>query len=91
MINPNKLAKIEKLLGPDTINDLKIMPKEELVNTVVQSEVSIKTAQEELEANEKYQELKEAVKAMSAGLREVKQRQNAIIQYCLHLKEEGGQ
>lgn len=90
MISDKKLEKLEKILGVDTVNDLKSAPKEDLDVSIIKSSQSIKEAIEELEANPEFQRLKESLKAISEGLREVKKRQNAIIQYSLHLLEETG-
>lgn len=90
MISDKKLEKLEKILGVDTVNDLKSAPKEDLDVSIIKSSQSIKEATEELEANPEFQRLKESLKAISEGLREVKKRQNAIIQYSLHLLEEAG-
>lgn len=88
MINDKKLEKIVKALGPDTVQELNALYQDKLPGVIVAAESSIKQATEELEANPKYQEIKESLKALSQGLREVKKRQNAIIQYALHRLEE---
>jgi hypothetical protein len=90
MLNDKKLNKIEKILGKDTLNHLDSCPTDILKDTIVGSEHSINEAVRELEANPKYSELKESVKALSEGLREIKKRQNAIIQYALSLLEDRG-
>lgn len=87
-MNDKKLQKIEKLLGLDTINELNANSSEALKNSVIVAEQAINQAVNELEANPAFQELKENLKALSQGLREVKARQNAIIQYCLHRLED---
>lgn len=83
-----KLEKIENTLGQDTVTELAAKSVEDLKTTIVSASQAIKQAQEELEANPAYQELKESLKALSAGLKDIKKRQNAIIQYSLHLTEE---
>lgn len=88
MISSNKLLKIEKSLGKETISELGTLSEVDLKNKVVQAASAIKEAQEELEANPAYQELKENLKALSSGLREVKARQNSVIAYSLHLLGE---
>jgi hypothetical protein len=90
MMNDKKLDKLERTLGKDTIADLNAVPVDMLKAHIVASEQSMKAAKEELEANPQYQELRENLKALSQGLREVNTRQRAIIQYCLHLIEEKG-
>lgn len=90
MLNDKKFQRIEKVLGKDTIQLLDQESVEGLQVKVTQSQASIKQACDELEANPKYQELKESLKALSQGLREVKTHQNAVAQYSLHLLEEKG-
>lgn len=85
-----KLEKIEKALGQETINELVAKTADDLKTAIVGANQAIKQAQEELEANPAYQELKENLKALSAGLKDAKKRQNAIIQYSLHLTEKKG-
>lgn len=90
MITDKKLEKIEKALGTETIQELNNLSVEELKTKIVSANSAIKQALDELEANPNYQELKESLKALSAGLKDVKKRQNSIIQYSLHLTEEKG-
>lgn len=90
MLSNTKLAKIEKVLQKDELSELEAKNETELRLAISNSAASIKEAQDELDANEKYQELKESLKALSEGLRDVKKRQNAIIQYCLSLLEDKG-
>ena len=87
MLSEKKLKRIEKELGEFT-KELETKSVEELKQIIAASCANIKDAVDELEANPKFQELKESLKAISEGLREVKKRQNAIIQYSLHLIEE---
>lgn len=90
MINEKKLEKIVKILGKDVIGDLDAMPVDVLKDHLVFSEHSIMEATRELDANPKFQEIKQSLKDLSEGLREVKKRQNALIQYILHRLEESG-
>jgi hypothetical protein len=89
-MNDKKLDKIEKILGVDTIQELNALSPEDLKTAIVNANQAIKQAVEELEGNPVYQEIKENLKALSAGLKEVKKRQNSIIQYSLHLTGERG-
>lgn len=91
MLSDKKLAQVEKILGPETIIELQGTAKEALKDRLVGAESSIKQATQELEANPQYQETKENLKALSQGLRDVKKRQNAIIQYSLSLLEDQGE
>lgn len=90
MLSDKKLARIEKILDVDTRQEISAMDVEQMRARIAQGAGAIKQAEDELEANPKYQELKEMVKACTAGLSEVKKRQQAIIQYCLHTLEEKG-
>ena len=85
-----KLEKIEKALGKELMADLEAQDVAALKNRLVAAELSINHATDELEANPDYQRVKEDLKALSEGLREVKKRQNAIIQYSLSLIESKG-
>lgn len=88
-LTDKKLDKISKLLGDDTLKELDALSTSDLKSRVVIAEQSIAQAIQELEANPKYQEFKEALKDLSGGLRDVKKRQNAIIAYAIHLLEQG--
>lgn len=90
MLSDKKLARIEKTLGKESMADLEAMAVDVLKDTLVNAEHSINDAVRELEANPKFQELKESIKALSEGLRDVKKRQTAIIQYALSLLEDKG-
>lgn len=90
MLTEKKLEKIEKILGKDMMGDLEAMPKDVLKDHLVSAEHSIMEATRELEANPKYTELKESLKALSEGLRDVRKRQNAIIAYVISLLEDQG-
>lgn len=85
-----KLDKISDILGLEFINDLNNTATDDLKTVIVEASQGIKQATEELEANPAFQDLKESLKALSAGLKDVKKRQNAIIQYSLHLTSERG-
>lgn len=84
------LDKIEKLLGHDTVLELQSYDVEGLNTQVVNAESAMKQAVDELQANPQYQELKEGLKAITAGLKEVNKRQRAKIAYCLYLLEGKG-
>lgn len=90
MILDKKLAKIQSLLGKEVIGELEALTTSALDHSVAVSADAIRVAQNELEANEKYKELKESLKAISTGLKEVRAYQNAKIAYALHLIEEQG-
>lgn len=90
MLSEKKQEKLEKILGGDTLAELGLLSPEDLKAKIAQAEGIVKQAQDELEANEQYQALKQSAKDMSEGMREVKKRQKAIVQYSLHLLEEAG-
>jgi DNA-binding transcriptional regulator GbsR (MarR family) len=90
MLSDKKLKRISKVLGKEELEDFNSAEFSKLEDSILQAVSSIKEAEDELEANPKYQELKENLKALSAGLKEVKKRQNAIISFCSHLMEEKG-
>lgn len=85
-----KFEKIVKLLSEDMIAQMTGMDEAALSKVIVASEQAIAEAKDSLDNNEKYQELKEQVKAVSAGFRETKAYQTAKIQYALiRLTEQG--
>jgi hypothetical protein len=90
MLSEKKLEKIEKNIGKETMAGIEAMPVDILKDTLVSAEHSIAEAQRELEANPQYQAAKELLKDITGSLRDVKKRQNSIIQYCLHILEEKG-
>jgi len=90
MLSDKKLSKITKLLGKTCIVDMDVMSDQDLKNLIAQAEGSIKSAGDELEANERYREMKECLKDLTASYGEVKKRQKAKIEYCLHMLEEQG-
>lgn len=91
MLSDKKLEKIEKTLGDETVSTLIGLSPEELKLRVLVAEVGMKEAQDELDANEEYQALKESKKDMEAALKDVNKRQKAVIAYSLHLLEGKGQ
>ena len=90
MISDKKLEKIEKILGEEKLAELNGLAEIELKSKIVAAEIAMKEATEELESNPIFIELKENLKALSSGLKEVKKHQNAQIAYILHLIEERG-
>lgn len=89
----SELEKIAKKIGPDAediLKELEAMAVPELDKRIAQANQSISETKAELDENEKYQELKESLKAVTAGFREVKGRQNAIIAICVKLRKDQG-
>lgn len=88
MISDKNMKKIEKLLGLELLDELAdTHPDADLKDKLVKAEAAIESARAELEANPKFQALKDDLKALSEGMREVNKRQRAIIQYILHVLE----
>lgn len=86
-----KIEKALKNLDQETVNELGALDAEGLKQKIVQSSQSVDQAEKELEANPDYINLKESLKAVTAGLKEVKKRQNSIITVCLANLEDKGQ
>lgn len=84
-MNDKKLEKIEKILGRDTVEEMNSLDHVAVKEKIVSANSAIKQAIDELEANPEYQHIKEQLKAVSEGMKEVKKRQNAVIQYGLYL------
>lgn len=74
-----------KKLGVETVSEMDAMKEETLKSVIVEASEAMRSAKEELEANPIYVELKENLKALTAGKRDLDSRQNARIQYALEL------
>ncbi len=85
-----KLEKVLKKIGKETQIELDSMVSVELEAKVVEASQAMEQVQTELEANPKYEELKESLAALQAGKKEVDSRQKAIIAYALHRLTEIG-
>lgn len=90
MLDGKQLDKVHSKLGKATIEELDKFSEADLKKRVVEANQAMKQVADELEANEKYQELKRSKSALEQGKKDVNARQNAIIKYCLHLLEEKG-
>ena len=90
MLTDKKLAKIEGVLGKDKMQSLEGGQVEELQVTIANAAAAIRQAEDELEANPKYQALKDGLADVSAALKDCRKFQNAVIQYCLSLIEDKG-
>jgi hypothetical protein len=84
----NKIDKLTKQLGIEKVKELEALSKEHLEQVIITAEKAMKLAKEEIEANPRYQELKESLGALTAGLKEVNGRQRALIQMALILLGE---
>lgn len=86
-----KFEKALKNLDVETVKELEALDEQELKKRIVDANQSMQQVADELEANEEYQELKESIKAMTAGVKEVNKRQNSIITVCLAQLSSKGQ
>lgn len=86
-----KLEKALKNLDPETVKEIESLDVDGLKQRVVQGSQAMDQAENELEANPDYQELKESLKAVTAGLKELKKRQNSVICLALHVLQSKGQ
>jgi uncharacterized small protein (DUF1192 family) len=86
-----KMAKKIGTDGEDVLRELEAMDVVGLNKRIAQANQAIAETKAELDANEKYTEVKNQVKAMSSGFREVKGRQNAIIAVSVKLRQEKGE
>ncbi len=91
MMTDETYQKIEKELGLKFMEEMKALSRVDLHRRIVQAENAVKKADEELEANPTYQELKAAMKDVKAARNALKKRQNAITKYSLELLEENGE
>lgn len=81
----SNINKLEKTLGRDTIVEMQSLAPEALHKAIVDAEQAMKQVADELEANGKYQELKDQLSAVTQGKKDVNKRQKAKIAYALNL------
>lgn len=81
------IKNIKKQLGVERMAELEALSPESLKNEIAKAMQNIETAKAERDANENYIEAKETAKLFNSGFREVKARQNAVVQYALSLIE----
>lgn len=86
----DKLEKLVKKLGIETVKEMEAMDTSALESSIVSAEQAMKQVKEELEANPQFQHLKDNLKALSLGKREVDARQKAKIQLALHFLSDKG-
>lgn len=87
------MEKLQKKIGPDgeeVVRELEAMSVEELNKRIAQANQAISTTKSELDGNENYVKAKEDAKLLSSGLREVKKRQNAIIEIAVTFRKDKG-
>ena len=90
-MNDKLLEKLYKVLGEQAVNETRALSAEQLEHTIVSCTKETEEVKAELEANPKYQLLKEDLKALKSGLSEVKKLNNARIQLAVLLLSERGQ
>lgn len=98
MSRPRKepLSDLEKLaqkIGDDwkeILAELEAFSVEDLNKRIAQANQSISETKSELEANENYVKVCNDKKLLSSGFREVKKRQNAIIEIAVKFRQEKG-
>jgi len=88
MLSDKKLDKIQKILNKDRLSEIDSLDEQHLRFELARAAGAIKAAKDELQANPKYQQLKEDIKHLSEGMKEISKFQGAIIEYVLHLLEE---
>ncbi len=84
MLSDKKLEKVIKAIGLETKSELDALGEAELKAKVVQANQSMKDVEDELDANEDYQNLLANKSAMEQGKKDVDKRQKAIVKYSLH-------
>jgi hypothetical protein len=89
MKNPREKA-VSKL-SVDTVLEMESLNETELKQVIFEASNAMKQVRDELEANEKYQELLNSKKDMESAKREVDARQKARIDFALSLMESFGQ
>lgn len=80
-----KYERAVKNLGPESVKELEELSVDGLKQVVVAAEQIMKEASDELEANPKYQELKENIKAIQASKKEINVKQKSKIVVALEL------
>ncbi len=85
-----KLEKIVKILSANVVEEMDAMSAESLEKQVCASEQAISDAEDELDANPKYEAAKQAVSDISAGMKDVRKYQRAKIAYAIHRLREAG-
>jgi len=90
----SELEKLAKKIGPDfkeVLAELEAADAEGLNKRIAQAAQAISDTSAELKANPEYEQIVNDKKLLESGLREVKQRQNAIIKVCLSLRKDRGE
>lgn len=80
-----KVTKAYETLGTDTVKEMEAMGPDDLKKRVVEANEAMRSASDELEANPNYDKLREDLKALTQGKRDLDKRQRAIILVALSL------
>lgn len=91
MSETQKLIKAIGSDGEDIVRELEASDTEGLNKRIAQANHAIVDTKAQLEENLAYKKAKEDVAHLSAGLKEVKKRQNAIIKIALELRKDRGE
>jgi uncharacterized small protein (DUF1192 family) len=88
-----EMQKLAKKIGSDAedvLKELEAMDVTDLNKRIAQASQAISVTKAELEQNEAYVEARDTKKLLSSGFREVKKRQNAIIEVAVQLRQDKG-
>lgn len=80
-----KLTKAMESLGTDTVREMEASSPEDLRKRIVDASEAMETADNELKSNPNYDRLREDLKALSQGKRDLDKRQKAIIIVALSI------
>jgi len=80
-----KLEKAYNNLDLDTVKELESLDSFGLKNKIAQANEAMRSISEELESNPKYAALREDLKSLSMGKRDVDKRQKSVILVALNL------
>lgn len=83
-------AKLVKILGQERVNEMSGKSPEQLKEMIVIASRQKEEAKQELAANENFKKLKEDMKAMSAGVKDLNKELNAVIKASVQLLDEKG-
>ncbi len=78
-----RIEKAMKVLGEQTLAEMDAMDPQALKQRIAEANDAMEQVQEELDANERYQAIKQSKSDMEAGQRDVNKRQKAVIVYAL--------
>lgn len=85
------IDKVLKAIGGSTKDEMDAMSADDLQRVIVQANNAMETVAQELDANDKFQDVCAKKTAMEQGKKDVNKRQKAKIQYALHRLGEMGE